>query len=261
MLNGEGYRQSFWLSVGLHTAIVVFLIISMYQASGMVRLSASAPLPSSHQAPVPVVHAQTVSAAQVQRDIQQIHAREQAVIAEQKRREVAAAQARALAIKQKAAAEAAKAKAIAMEKARAKQAKLKALDDQLKAIQQQQHAKQLAQEQQRLKAAQQQAQNQGVIDQYRSQIAKMIGQYWLVSRDVDKALRCQFLIRLAPGGVVLDVVLQQGSGNAAFDRSAQTAIYKASPLPVPKDSALFDQFREFSLVVSPKTVMLRSAAT
>ena len=71
----------------------------------------------------------------------------------------------------------------------------------------------------------------------------MIGQYWLVSRDVDKALRCQFLIRLAPGGVVLDVVLQQGSGNAAFDRSAQTAIYKASPLPVPKDSALFDQFQ------------------
>ena len=124
MLNGGGYRQSFWLSVGLHTAIVVFLIISMYQASGMVRLSASAPLPSSHQAPVPVVHAQTVSAAQVQRDIQQIHAREQAVIAEQKRREAAAAQARALAIKQKAAEEAAKAKAIAMEKARAKQAKL-----------------------------------------------------------------------------------------------------------------------------------------
>ncbi|MDY6994815.1 MAG: cell envelope integrity protein TolA [Pseudomonadota bacterium] len=36
----------------------------------------------------------------------------------------------------------------------------------------------------------------------------------------------------------------QSSGNPAFDNSAIAAIYKASPLPVPRD--IFDEFIRFN---------------
>jgi colicin import membrane protein len=59
------------------------------------------------------------------------------------------------------------------------------------------------------------------------------------------------VIRLAPTGSVLDVHLSRSSGDAILDRSAQAAIYKASPLPVPHDATTFNMFREITLTVRP----------
>lgn len=99
------------------------------------------------------------------------------------------------------------------------------------------------------------AQAQGEVDKYKALILQAISQHWLLPPNVDKKLTAQLLIRLAPGGTVLDVQLIKSSGNDAIDRSARSAVYKASPLPVPDHSAEFEAFRQFVLKVKPENVM------
>lgn len=96
------------------------------------------------------------------------------------------------------------------------------------------------------------AQQLSEIDKYRLLITQSIGQNWIVPDNVDKHLSCELIIRVAPGGAVLSVTLAKSSGNPTLDRSAQTAVMKASPLPVPTDGTLFNKFRELSLVVRPE---------
>lgn len=261
-ISGE-YKKAFYLAVLLHILLIALLILPSLQAS-------KGGQPVAHISPkaIKIVKTKTVSSKDVLAEVKAIKDRDLAI---------KVAKERAIALANKKRAEA-KAKAIALKKAAIKSERLKELAKQLKDIQlkqqqdrkkqqellakklQKQKQEQVELQERQEQNIQQKAQNQLVVDQYKSKIAGTIGQYWLVSRDMDPSLQCKFVIRLAPGGVVLDVTLQQGSGNDAFDRSAKTAVYKASPLPVPQDSALFDQFREFSLIVSPKNVVLRSAA-
>jgi hypothetical protein len=49
----------------------------------------------------------------------------------------------------------------------------------------------------------------------------------------------------------MSVVIVESSGNSLFDDSAERAVRKASPLPVPKDPGVFKQFRSFSLEFAP----------
>ncbi|OGO92424.1 MAG: hypothetical protein A3F10_03590 [Coxiella sp. RIFCSPHIGHO2_12_FULL_42_15] len=93
----------------------------------------------------------------------------------------------------------------------------------------------------------------GLADEFRAKILQAIENNWhpLVQ---DAKLTCQFLVHLAPGGMVTGVDLLQSSGDVALDRSARLAILKASPLPVPQDQALFDRFREFRIKMSPQDI-------
>jgi colicin import membrane protein len=96
---------------------------------------------------------------------------------------------------------------------------------------------------------------QGEVDKYKALIIQSIAQYWIVFDNItDSGIYCQLLVRVAPGGEVLSVVLVRSSGNPVLDRSAQTAVWKASPLPVPSDPALFDTFRELNLTARPKGI-------
>lgn len=110
-------------------------------------------------------------------------------------------------------------------------------------------------------AAQQSAQNAqreariaGEVDKYKALIVNAIGRNWILPENVDGSMSSQFRIRLAPDGAVLEVSLTRSSGDPLLDRSAQTAIYKASPLPVPTDSETFNLFRDISLTVRPEHV-------
>jgi TonB family protein len=93
------------------------------------------------------------------------------------------------------------------------------------------------------------------VERYRALIKTTIARYWLVPANLDKNLTAVIAVRLAPGGVVLDVQVVKSSGNASLDQSALQAINKASPLPVPADPDLFDQFRELRLTVRPMGVI------
>ncbi|VEG89986.1 cell envelope integrity protein TolA [Legionella spiritensis] len=103
-------------------------------------------------------------------------------------------------------------------------------------------------------AAAEKARIAGEVDKYKAMIVNAIGRQWILPENADSRLSSQFRIRLAPDGAVLEVSLIRGSGDPVLDRSAQSAIYKASPLPVPSDPATFDLFREISLTVRPENV-------
>lgn len=92
----------------------------------------------------------------------------------------------------------------------------------------------------------------GEVDRYKALIITAISRQWILPENTQKDLYSQFRIRLAPDGSVLEVTLTRSSGDSVLDRSAQSAIYKASPLPVPTDPEAFNTFRDISLTVKPE---------
>jgi colicin import membrane protein len=132
--------------------------------------------------------------------------------------------------------------------AQQKQAELTAQQD---ALQQQFLQQQIASEQQQLIVARQM---QGIIDQFRARILMAIGNQWLIPEGADPTISCVFTINLTPEGVVSSARLVRSSGNPALDRAAETAIYKASPLPVPGNPSVFAPFRHFTLKMTPQDI-------
>lgn len=93
------------------------------------------------------------------------------------------------------------------------------------------------------------------VDKYKAMIVEAISQRWIVPDNANQDLSARLAIRLAPGGTVLSVSLVKSSGDPVLDRSAEAAVYKASPLPVPSDPGVFAQFRNISLTVRPERVL------
>jgi colicin import membrane protein len=112
----------------------------------------------------------------------------------------------------------------------------------------------MLQEQKKMAGARAQ-QVRGQVDKYKALILQTISQNWLIPPSVNKNLYAELMIRVAPGGVVLDVQVIKSSGDEGLDHSAQTAVFKSSPLPVPKDSDAFEPFRQFVLKVKPKDIL------
>ncbi len=274
------YRWPLAIALVLHLSLIIAMTIQI----------ASKPYKQIHtpSTPARIVQAHAITAKQVQKQVKRVDDIKQAklkakrealakkraialakkrAIARAKAKAKAKAKAQALALaKAKAAAKvkaAAKAKAQAAAKAKVLAAKRKAqaLAKKRAALKAQQQKLQQALMQQQLQADQavvQRAQARAMaaaVDQYKSRILQAISQRWLVPSGVSKKLSCELLVHLGPGGVVLNVKTVRGSGNAALDRSATTAVYKASPLPVPKDPALFDKFRVLSLTVRPESIV------
>lgn len=113
---------------------------------------------------------------------------------------------------------------------------------------------QLRQEEVQLSGAKK-AEIQGVVDKYKARIIRAIGQQWLIPSGANKKLYCELMIRIAPGGAVLDVEIAKTSGDTSLDRSARAAVYKASPLPVPTEKDAFAPFKQFVLRVQPENVL------
>jgi colicin import membrane protein len=153
-------------------------------------------------------------------------------------------------LKQKQAEEKAKADKLKEDKAKEELARA----EKAKAEAEAEKRRQAALQQQAVADAAKRAQLAGEVDKYKAMIVNAIGRQWILPENVDSSLSSQFRIRLAPDGAVLEVSLMRSSGDAVLDRSAQTAIYKASPLPVPSDPDTFNLFRDISLTVRPENV-------
>ncbi len=99
-------------------------------------------------------------------------------------------------------------------------------------------------------------QSQGEINKYKALILQAISEQWIVPTQANKKLYCELLIRVAPGGMVLDVQVTKSSGDPSLDSSARAAVLKASPLPVPNSNDDFEPFRRFVLKVKPENVVV-----
>jgi colicin import membrane protein len=183
-------------------------------------------------------------AAEVKRQREE-QARKQA---EEKRKAEVAARQKAEAEKQRKAAEAekqrqeeAKRKAEA-EKKRQEEAARKAAEQEMQA--------RLAAEQERM-ATQRRSAMQRMIDEYVLYIQEKVQRSWIRPPSSGSELSCTVEVRLIPSGEVIDAQIVRSSGNAAFDRSVEAAVFKASPLPVPPDAEVMEQFRSLRFEFKP----------
>jgi len=93
--------------------------------------------------------------------------------------------------------------------------------------------------------------SKGIINKHVAMIAQKIERNWRQPLDAPPRLNCKIDIVLLPSGNVVSVKVVESSGNQSFDRSVETAVRKASPLPVPSDSVIFKQFEVMRLRFEP----------
>ena len=101
-------------------------------------------------------------------------------------------------------------------------------------------------------AAEQAERDQGIVAEYTAYIQEKIQQNWLQPAGSPAGLSCIVQVSLIPGGDVAKVQIVRSSGDALFDRSVENAVHKASPMPLPKDAAVFKYFRELRLIFKPR---------
>ncbi len=80
--------------------------------------------------------------------------------------------------------------------------------------------------------------------QYISDIANKVQRNWLRAPGSTGTL-CSVLINQIPGGDIVGVRVTDCDGDTAFQRSVESAVRKASPLPMPADPALFQREIQF----------------
>ena len=95
--------------------------------------------------------------------------------------------------------------------------------------------------------------SQAELNKYRALIKAEVTRHWNIPSTAFSGMVCDVRVRLIPSGDVVSVQVIKSSGDQAFDRSVETAVYKAAPLPVPStESGLFEEFREVIFSFDPK---------
>lgn len=125
----------------------------------------------------------------------------------------------------------------------------------------QEEAKRLAEEAQRRQAeqalqeqlaAEQAQRDQSVVAQYVGLIKQKVTRNWVRPTGWPAGQTCRIDIQLMPGGDVVQVHMVNSCGSTLFDQSVESAVTRASPLPLPPDGALFDHFREITFNFNPR---------
>jgi len=89
-------------------------------------------------------------------------------------------------------------------------------------------------------------------------IQQAVQETWSRPPSARNGMRAVLQIRMLPTGEVLDAVITQSSGDPAFDRSAENALYRAAPfrelqsLPINVFNA---NFRSLSLIFEPEDLL------
>jgi colicin import membrane protein len=92
---------------------------------------------------------------------------------------------------------------------------------------------------------------QSALGEYIGYIAEKVERNWLRPAGSPKGLRCKVNVKVIPGGDVASARVIESSGDPVFDRSAENAVLRAAPLPMPKDPAIARHFRDFNFNFEP----------
>ena len=174
--------------------------------------------------------------------------------AEQKRKAEAAAKAKAEAEQKRKSEAEAKAKAVAEQKRKSEaEAKAKAEAEKKRKAEAEAKAKAEAEAEMRrqIAAEQEEARARSALSEYIPYIQDKVQRNWLRPAGSAAGLSCLIKVRLIPGGDVVSATVVRSSGDPLFDRSVETAVLKASPLPLPTDATLFNHFREINFNFDP----------
>ncbi len=197
------------------------------------------------------LEAQQQAAAEAQRKAEQA-AKEKAALEAQQQAALEARQKAETAAKKKAAAVAEKKRKAAEAKARAAaEAKQKAEAEAARQREEEARREAEAALQEQLRAEQELARAKSALAEFIPYIQDKVQRNWLRPPGSPQGLACLVKVRLIPGGEVASVNVIRSSGDPVFDRSVESAVLKASPLPLPNDAALFNYFREINFNFDP----------
>ena len=117
----------------------------------------------------------------------------------------------------------------------------------------QQRQSEFAAENARMQAARQSAVN-NEKNKYVFMIQQRVESKWLKPSGWPSGTSCKVLVRLVPGAgtaQVVDVRIIKSCGQPLFDRSVESAVFSASPLPFPTAPELMNEFREIIFDFKP----------
>jgi colicin import membrane protein len=89
----------------------------------------------------------------------------------------------------------------------------------------------------------------GAVDEYRMMLSQAIERSWIRPPSAKAGLECTLHVSQAPGGTVVDVKLGACNGDQSVRESIVNAVYRASPLPAPRDPRAFE--RRLEIVFRP----------
>lgn len=92
------------------------------------------------------------------------------------------------------------------------------------------------------------AENAGLLAQYKALIQQKVMRNWNRPPDAEAGINCEVFASQIPGGEVVGVRIGRCNGNDTVRRSIETAVYRASPLPGPPDSSLFERKLVFDFI-------------
>ena len=85
------------------------------------------------------------------------------------------------------------------------------------------------------------AMNAGLQERYILSIRNQIYRNWSPPASARFGSECEVIVRQVPGGEVVGLTILKCDGDEALRRSVESAVYKASPLPLPPDQSVFDR--------------------
>ena len=77
-------------------------------------------------------------------------------------------------------------------------------------------------------------------------IQQKITRNWVQPPTAEQGLQCVVKVQQLPGGEVINVSFGACNGDATIRRSIEAAVFKASPLPAPRDPSVFDRNLELN---------------
>lgn len=137
-----------------------------------------------------------------------------------------------------------------------------AMDEEMQALERDMKAQQMkadAEQAQRSAAAAaanaRDAANQALREKHTRLIRQRVITKWNRPLSAQHGMVTTLRITVLPGGEVSNVITVKSSGDAAFDASAEEAVRRSSPLPVPDDVAVFNSyFRVITFRFNPEDI-------
>jgi len=92
-----------------------------------------------------------------------------------------------------------------------------------------------------------------LIGRYSARIRDIVNAKRVIAPDFERWRKTKLNIKLSSQGDVIAVSIVESSGSDRYDRSAETAVRQASPLPIPpvsESEQAHDTFRDFNLTIT-----------
>lgn len=265
LLKGQGYPPAVLLAVGLHAGLLYFLLDRELTPRDMVDLERPEFISATtiRENPQKANREQQEAQEAVRREAEAAAARQRAAeeaareeaerqAAEEERRQQEVVERRAReeeeARRAREAEEAAEAERLRQEQLAREQAEREA-----EAERQAEAARQAAEQ-----AAAEEAAANSAIGSYKAIIHETISNSWVIPPSARDGMSVLLNIRLVPTGEVVSVDVIQSSGDAAFDRAAEQAVWKARGFPELQEMpiSLFErEFRSFRLLFRPEDLL------